>query len=159
MNIKRRTYHLEVCPGDSLQGPSDAEIEKAVRGLPGGVPSFVVLRKQKHHFMQVGGGGSEGFQLEYQEYSRDGLWEHKDLPGNGVDIETVVKALVCYAGDDDQWRDLPWVRLSQKESEARAAAAREAWEAEQPQAGVVKTIVGTAIGLLLVGLGIGGKKR
>ena len=157
MNIKRRTYHLEVCPGNSLQGPSDDEIEAAVRGLPGGVPSYVILTKKKNHFMQAGGGGDDDFQLEFMEFSQDGLWEHKDSTGDGVDIETVVQALVQYANDDDKWRELPWVRLSGEEADRRSNAAREKWEAKQPKPAVLMTMVKGMLGAIPLVLGIGSK--
>ena len=58
------------------------EIETAIRSLPGGVPSFVILSKKKYEFMQTAGSVSEGFEIQFEEFSRDGLWEHgsRELP-------------------------------------------------------------------------------
>ena len=107
----RRKYHLQVCPGISLQGPTDEEIETAVRGLPGGIPSWVILTKRKCHFMQAGGSFKEGFQLEYQEFSPDGHWEH--INSHNIDGETVVRSLLWYAADDERWRsENQWKRLA-----------------------------------------------
>jgi hypothetical protein len=159
MNAKRRTYHLEIAPGTSIQAPSDLEIEKAIRGLPGGVPSYVILTKKKNHFMQAAGGGDEGYNLEYMEFSLDGLWEHEKSAKGEVDLETVVKALVDYAGDTEYWRELPWKRLSAKESGARAEKAREKFLAELPQAGFFRTVISGLLGIALIELGIVKKKR
>ena len=110
MSTDRRKYHLRVCPGSNLQGPTDEEIEAAVRGLPGGVPSFVILTKRKNHFMQAAGSFREEFQLEYQEFSLDGHWEHVNT--RNLDGETVVRALLWYAADDERWRtENEWKRF------------------------------------------------
>ncbi len=98
----RRKYHLQVCPGASLQGPTDEEIHTAIRSLPGGNRSFAILTKTKSNFMQAAGSSRERFVLEYQEFSRDGHWEHVDT--GEVDTETVVQTLCWYANDDDRWR-------------------------------------------------------
>ena len=121
---KRAKYHLEVCPGTSIQGPTDEEIRQAIRSLPGGVPSFAVLTKKKTHFMQNGGSAHEGFSLEYQEFSVDGHWEHESSPD--VDLETVTRAFVAFANDDDEtWRALPWKRVSIEEIGRRSDRAKE----------------------------------
>ena len=159
MNAKRRTYHLEVCPGTSLQGPNDQEIEAAIRGLPGGVPSFLILTKKKNHFMQAGGCAGDGFNFEFMGFSADGLWEHKDSPGGNVDVETVVNAMLSYAKDEETWRDLPWIRLSKEESDARAEKAKLAWEADQPQPGFIRSLIGGFLGAALMELGIISKKK
>lgn len=110
MSRTRRKYHLQVCPGESLQGPTDDEIVSAVSSLPGGIPSFVVLTKKKSHFMQVGGSAKDGFELEYQEYSLDGHWRHVRSPD--VDLETVLKTILWYANDDERWlTENIWHRL------------------------------------------------
>jgi hypothetical protein len=133
---KRRKYHLQVCPGDSIQGPSAEEIETAIRSLPGGVPSFVILSKKKYEFMQTSGSVSEGFEIQYEEFSRDGLWEHgsRELPA-----EVVVRLVQLYASDDDRWRtELPWKRVSRAESDRRAAQALQENEATLPREGVIR---------------------
>jgi hypothetical protein len=111
MNAQRRAkYHLTVCPGQNLQGPTDREIRDAVASRPGGVPSFLILTKAKHHFMQAGGSPKEGFTLEYQEHSVDGHWEHQ--ASGTLDSQTVMRALMLYAADDDHWRtEFPWKRV------------------------------------------------
>lgn len=154
MNAKRRTYHLEVCPGANLQGPSDMEIEASIRGLPGGVPSYVILTKKKNHFMQAGGGPETGFGFEFMEFSDDGFWEHKDSPGANVDVETVVKGILSYARDEETWRELPWKRLSSEESDARQEKMKEEWEDKQPQVGFFRTVASGLLGLALMELGI-----
>jgi hypothetical protein len=159
MNSKRRAYHLEVCPGTSLQSPKDEEIEAAIRSLPGGVPSFVILSKKKNDFMQAGGGPRDGFQLEYQEFSADGLWEHEDSVGGRVDVETVVNAILAYARDEESWRNLPWKRLSKEESDKRAAKALQDWQAKQPQEGFFTFVAKGLLGLALENLGIGGSRK
>jgi hypothetical protein len=132
---KRAKYHLQVCPGTNLQGPTDDEIRQALLSLPGGVPSFAILTKSKMHFMQVGGSAHEGFALEYQEFSVDGHWEHELRPD--VDLETVTGALIAFANDDDDtWRALPWKRVSIEEIGRRSDQAKEKFlkklEAEEP---------------------------
>lgn len=159
MNAKRRTYHLEVCPGTNLQGPNDSEIEAAIRGLPGGVPSFVILTKKKNHFMQAGGCANDGFNFEFMEFSADGLWEHEDSPVGNVGVETVVSAMLSYAREEEAWRDLPWKRLSTAEADARQKKIREEWETKQPQPGFFSTVVGGLLGFALTELGIIDKKR
>jgi hypothetical protein len=154
---KRRTYHLQVCPGDSLQGPSDEEIAHAIKSLPGGIPSFAILTKKKNAFMQAGGSESDGFQLEYQEFSRDGHWEHENS-GN-VPLEIVVQTLQWYAQDDDRWRTQhKWKRLVRSELEERNKGAWREWEESQPKKGFFKSILH---GLLQIGLAelIHGKKK
>ena len=137
---KRHTYHLQVCPGDSLQGPSDNEIASAVRGLPGGVPSFVILTKGKDQFMQAGGSVADGFQLEYQEFSRDGHWEHEDSADVSADV--VIQAFQWYAQDDDRWRtELKWKRLVRSELQKRNKQEWEEWRASQPKEGFFKGLV------------------
>jgi hypothetical protein len=159
MNAKRRTYHLEVCPGQSFQGPTDDEITNAIRGLPGGVPSFVVLRKKKNHFMQASGSLADGYRLEYEEFSADGLWEHEKSPEGEVDVDTVVRALTAYAGDNDSWRDIPWKRLPKEVSDERGRKALEDWQAKQPQPGFFRSLVGGIIGYVLEESGLVGKQR
>lgn len=134
---KRSTYHLEVCPGDNLQSPTDDEIAKAVTSLPGGIPSFVILKKKKNHFMQAGGSAKDGFHLEYQEFSNDGHWEHQN--SGDVPLNIVIKALQWYAQDDDRWRtELPWRRLVQSELREQNQKAWQAWQDSQPQEGFLK---------------------
>lgn len=144
-----------------MQGPTDQEIEDAVRGLPGGRPSYVILSKKKHHFMQAGGGGGpkNGFHFEFEEFSNDGLWEHKDSPDGRVDVETVVKAMISYASDKEDWRELPWVRLSAAESDARQKKLKEEMEVEQPDPGFFKTLASGLFGLALIELGVIDKKK
>lgn len=125
---KRSKYHLTVCPGDNLQGPTDEEIIGATWSLPGGRPSFVILQKKKCHFMQAGGSAEEGFTLEYQEFSTDGHWQHVGSPD--VDIETVNAALTSYARDEDSWRELPWRRVTRSENVERAVRVAQEIEAE-----------------------------
>lgn len=143
-----------------MQGPTDQEIEDAVRGLPGGRPSYVILSKKKHHFMQAGGGGPEdGFHFEFEEFSNDGLWEHKDSPDGRVDVETVVKAMISYASDREDWREMPWVRLSAKESDARQEQLKEELEEGHPEPGFFKSLASGLFGLALMELGIIDKKK
>jgi transposase len=158
-NTKRRTYHLEVCPGTSLQGPTDQEVESAIRGLSGGVPSFVILTKKKNHFMQAGGSSCEGFHLEFMEFSHDGLWEYADSNGRETDVETTVNALVSYARDDESWRDLPWKRLPPEVSDARSQKAMDDWQSKQPHSGFFRTAFRCMLGFILIELGIVGKSK
>jgi len=143
----RSSYHLQVCPGDSLQGPSDEEIDKVIRSLPGGVPSFAVLTKKKNHFMQAGGSVAEGFQLEYQEFSRDGHWEH--VTSGELTPTTVIQALQWYAQGDDKWRQLQWTRLVRSEIEERNEAAWSDWHASQPREGFFKGLLKTLMEIVV----------
>jgi hypothetical protein len=111
------------------------------------------------HFMQAAGGGDDNFLLEFMEFSQDGLWEHKDSTGVGVNIDIVVQAFIQYANDDDVWRELDWVRLSGEEADRRSDAERVRLEEEKPQPGFFKTIGGGLLGVLLIELGIVGKGR
>lgn len=137
---KRATYHFEVCPGDNLQGPSDDEIAEAIKSRPGGVPSFVILTKKKNHFMQTGGSVSEGFELEYQEFSRDGHWEHEN--SGEVPADVVIQAFQWYAQDDDRWRtQLHWKRLVHSDLAKRREETCDAWHKSLPRDGFFKTLV------------------
>ena len=60
--------------------------------------------------MQTSGSFSRGFSLQYQEFSRDGHWEH--INSGNIDGETVIQSLLWYAADDDRWRtENQWKRL------------------------------------------------
>ena len=101
----------------------------------------------------------KGFSFEFMEFSADGLWEHRDSVGGNVNVETVVKALLSYARDEETWRDLPWQRLSSEESDARQEKLAEERGDEQPQPGFIRTVVGGIFGLALMDLGILDKKK
>lgn len=128
-DAKRRKYHLSVSTGDGYHGPTDDEIARAVASLPGGIPSSVVLKKAKAHFMQAAGGMEENFCLEYQEFSVDGHWEHEDSPE--VPGSVVIQALQWYAADDERWRKIPWKRLPASEMWRRSAESKREAEAEE----------------------------
>ena len=155
--MARRKYHLQVCPGEGLQGPTDSEIADSVRSLPGGVPSFVILTKGKNDFMQAGGSKSEAFQLEYQEISRDGHWEHEES-GN-VPEQIVVQALQWYAQDDARWRtNLKWRRLSRAERQAKNQTAWKEWRETEPRDNSVKSLI-RVLGRLVVEEFIPGNRK
>jgi hypothetical protein len=96
--------------GGEIQNPSGNEIEKAIRSMPGGENSFVILRKETDIFIQVAGPEESGYLLEY--------WEDKQghyCTATDLSLNTVIKAFQSYAWGDETWRSsVPWEAMEEK---------------------------------------------
>jgi hypothetical protein len=104
--------HLKLGAGSELENPSDAQIESALRALPGGVDSFAILAADGQHYLQTRGGPADGFALEYRDGSED---EHYRCSRAGLSLDEVLAAFTSYRRGDGAYRQaLPW----QKDTES-----------------------------------------
>jgi hypothetical protein len=99
---------IELGDGTKIKNPSAAQVEEAIRSLPGGDDSLAYLEQAYGVFIQAFGGVSDrGFyMLEY----RDGADElHFRYSKPGLETDEVVRAFIAYLqGRDDYKRDFPW---------------------------------------------------
>ncbi len=96
---------LVLGPGAEFENPGDAEIREAIRSLPGGHDSFVILSRDEQHYIQAAGGGAEGFILEY----REGGWDrHFRCRDTRLPVEVVTEAFLAYARGDGRPESLEW---------------------------------------------------
>ena len=100
--------HLKLGRGADLEDPSEAQIEAALRALPGGLDSFAILARNDQHYIQAAGGPADGFVLEY----RDGKEaEHYRSSRTGLSPDEAVAAFLSYRRGDDAYRhSLGWER-------------------------------------------------
>jgi hypothetical protein len=100
--------HLKLGAGPELENPSDAQLEAALRALPGGLDSFAILAADDQHYMQAHGGHADGFALEYRDGSED---EHYRCSRAGLSLDEVLAAFRSYRRGDGAYRQsLPWVK-------------------------------------------------
>ena len=91
-----------------IKNPSDVQIRRALKSLPGGDDSFAVYDKSGSGltYMQTAGGPDEGFLLEYQAGS---LGAHFACVNRALTVDEVIKAFIWYATGDERWRaELSW---------------------------------------------------
>lgn len=100
---------LEIGIGSKvLHDPSLGQIEDALRSLPGGDFSHVILSRDPMTYIQTAGGPWEGFVLEYQDGSVD---KHYQCADSDLGLDAVVRAFRLYAQGDERWRTgLEWRR-------------------------------------------------
>jgi hypothetical protein len=102
--------HLGI--GDDIEDPSPAQIEAALRKLPGGTDSFAILGADDQRYIQTHGGPADGFVLEYRDGSED---EHYRCSRAGLSLDEVLAAFMSYQrGDGAYQQSLPW----QKDTES-----------------------------------------
>lgn len=85
--------------GKDSQKPSETKIAKALRGMPGGENSFVILQKDADNFIQVAGHEESGFLLEYWENKQGHYCTASELSSN-----TVIRVFKSYVRNDEVWR-------------------------------------------------------
>ena len=103
-------YFLTICHNEPIKDPIPDQIENAIKNLPGGNHSFVILEARGHgtRFIQAAG-GIEGYLLEYQEGAFD---NHFRCTLNPTDAETVIRTFLAYYREDPDWKsNAPWRKL------------------------------------------------
>ncbi len=90
---------LTVGPIGPVPNPHTNDIVKALRGLLGGTDSFVILDSSDGPFLQVAGGGEEGFVLEVQ--LTEGDLRRCTTPE--LSIDDVVQVFLAFARGDQSW--------------------------------------------------------
>lgn len=100
---------LTIGGGTAIENPSEAQIEAALRALPGGTDSFAILATARQHYIQTLGGANEGFVLEYREGSDDTHFQHFTCSQAPCSLEQVLAAFLSYCrGDGAFKRTLEW---------------------------------------------------
>jgi len=100
---------LKLGTGEEIPDPSPEQVERALRSLRGGDGSVAILQRSDAVFMQVAGGGDEGF--EVLEYSQ-GVPELHFQCLDGLETERVVQAFLKYReGRNDHEREFRWKPL------------------------------------------------
>lgn len=99
-------FHLTLCTGEEIESPTGAEIESALRSLPGGQESFAILSRSEQVYVQTSGGRDEGFVLEYRDGSQE---RHFRCTDPRLPLETVVRAFRAYLEGGTEFRsELEW---------------------------------------------------
>lgn len=92
---------LSTGTGPDLSEPTSEQIVNAIRSLPGGDDSFVVLARSDHFFVQAAGSREEGYHLEYKELDDS---RHFEATGKSPSEEELVQLFLAYARGDDSWK-------------------------------------------------------
>ncbi len=100
------TLTLRLPDDSAVVDPSPAQIEESLRSLPGGDGSFAIVERSADAFMQVAGGGDDGFELlEYRDEASGRLWQCRD----DLQRERVIRAFLRYAqGGDEHTGAFEW---------------------------------------------------
>jgi hypothetical protein len=101
---------LETDGDESYSDPSPSQIAEVLAALRGGDDAFAVLSRGSREFIQVAGGPSEGFVIEYRD--RQSRQLHRSSASN-LPLDIVTRAFQLYAQGDPEWRSLAtWKRVS-----------------------------------------------
>lgn len=92
---------LSTGTGPDVSEPTSDQIVNAIRSLPGGVDSFVVLARADHFFLQAAGSREEGYHLEYKELDDS---RHFEATGESLSEEELIQLFLAYAREDDSWK-------------------------------------------------------
>jgi hypothetical protein len=86
--------------GADVVDPTPDQIVEAIRSLPGGMDSFVILTRSENQFLQTLGSRQEGFHLEYKES------EARHFVATDAEItETqLIQTFLAYLDGDDSWK-------------------------------------------------------
>ena len=104
-------YFLTICDNEPIEDPTPEQIENAIKNLPGGNHSFVILEARGHgtRFVQAAGSVDEGYLLEYQEGVFDNHFRCTLDPTNA---DTVTRTFLEYYREDPDWKSkVPWRKL------------------------------------------------
>lgn len=93
--------NLSTATGPDLSEPTSDQIVNAIRSLPGGDDSFVVLSRSDHFFLQAAGSRKEGYHLEYKELDDS---RHFEATGESLTEEELIQLFLAYARGDDSWK-------------------------------------------------------
>jgi len=98
--------------GGVVNGPTETQVEKAIRSLPGGDDSFAILAqtrrddRSKEYYIQTLGGAGEGYLLEYREGNAQ---RHFRCTTEGLSTEAVLAAFLDYLHARAGYKaDLQW---------------------------------------------------
>lgn len=89
--------------GKSYENPDTGMIELALRTLDGDANGYAILSHEYEIYMQVSGGPTEGFRLEYRDGSED---KHFQTAREDLTLDDIVEAFTRYAKADESWRSL-----------------------------------------------------
>ena len=103
-----------------VNGPTETQVEQAVRSLPGGDDSYAILAQSGRddrsgdYYIQTLGGPSEGYLLEYREGSAQ---RHFRCTEAALTTDAVLAAFLAYFhGRADYKTGLRWVQETPKDS-------------------------------------------
>jgi hypothetical protein len=94
-------YTLDICGGNRIPNPSEADIRQAVFALDARKgDAFLVLGPTETTYIQTSGDQKVGFDLEYQESDM----KHHYLATRDFTAEEIAKALVSYSAGSEDWK-------------------------------------------------------
>ena len=106
--------------GADVVDPTPEQILDAIRSLPGGTDSFLILTRSDKQFLQVLGSREEGFHLEYREFSDE---KHFVATDEEITETQLTQTFVAYLDGDDSWkRRHQWTKLKVASGGCRGAA-------------------------------------
>ena len=111
---------LSTGTGADVVDPRPDQIVDAIRSLPGGADSFLILTRSDNQFLQVLGSREEGFHLEYREFSAE---KHFVATDDEITETQLTQTFLAYLDGDDSWkRRHQWTKLKTASGGWRGAA-------------------------------------
>ena len=94
--------------GADVVDPASDQIVEAIRSLPGGMDSFVILTRSENQFLQTLGSREEGFHLEYKESET----RHFVATDAEISETQLIQTFLAYLDGDDSWkRRHQWTKM------------------------------------------------